>query len=156
MIVWTSFSQHLSSWFGALYLIHLSSFSASGVTQLVSGHFPLTITHRSFYIVSRKQCKNKISWISFVISNKYIFFTRRIWFLFVFQICITCCQVGRGCRIHWLLLCRGARFPQRVSWIWHKTIWCWVSSNAEVLGNAEYPFIAITPWFTLAWTGSTW
>ena len=29
------------------------------------------------------------------------------------------CPVGWGCRIHRLLLCRGVRPPQRVSWIWH-------------------------------------
>ena len=29
------------------------------------------------------------------------------------------CPVGWDCRIHRLLLCRGVRTPQRVSWIWH-------------------------------------
>ena len=27
--------------------------------------------------------------------------------------------VGWGCRLHRLLLCRGIRLPQRVSWIWY-------------------------------------
>ena len=29
------------------------------------------------------------------------------------------CPVGWGCRIHQLYLCRGVRFLQQVSWIWH-------------------------------------
>ena len=29
------------------------------------------------------------------------------------------CPVGWGCRIHRLLLCRGVRPPQWVSWLWH-------------------------------------
>ena len=29
------------------------------------------------------------------------------------------CSVDWGCRIHRLLLCRGVRPPNRVSWIWH-------------------------------------
>ena len=44
----------------------------------------------------------------------------------------------------------------RVSWIWHKAIWWWGSSNAGALGNAEYPFIAIAPKSTLAQSGSIW
>ena len=56
------------------------------------------------------------------------------------------CPVGWDCRIHWLHLCRGIRPPhQRVSWIWHKTLWWWSSSDAGALGNAEYFFIAIAP-----------
>ena len=31
----------------------------------------------------------------------------------------TNCPVSWGCRIQRLLLCRGVRLPQRVSWIWH-------------------------------------
>ena len=46
--------------------------------------------------------------------------------------------------------------PQPVSWIWHKTIWWWGSSNAGNLGNAEYPFISIATRSTLAQIGSTW
>ena len=38
------------------------------------------------------------------------------------------------CRIHRLYLCRGVRLLQRVSWIWHQTIWWWGSSNAGGLG----------------------
>ena len=34
---------------------------------------------------------------------------------------------------------------QRVSWIWHKTIWWWGSSNTRTFGNVEYSHIAITP-----------
>ena len=64
-------------------------------------------------------------------------------------------SVDWGCRIHWLYFCRGVRLPQWVSWIWHKTIWWWDSSNAGTLRNADYPFIAITLWSTLAWSGST-
>ena len=45
---------------------------------------------------------------------------------------------------------------QCVSWIWHKTIWWWSSSNAGALESIEYPFIAITSNPTLAWSGSTW
>ena len=61
-----------------------------------------------------------------------------------------------GCRIHRLHLCRGVRLLQQMSWIWHKTIWWWGSSNAGALGNAEYPFIVIAFMSTLAWSGSTW
>ena len=31
------------------------------------------------------------------------------------------CPVGWSCKIHRLLLCRGVRPTQRVSWIWHKS-----------------------------------
>ena len=41
------------------------------------------------------------------------------------------------------------------TFIWPQTIGWWGSSNARDLGNAEYPFIAITPRSTLAWSGST-
>ena len=54
--------------------------------------------------------------------------------------------VSWGCRIHQLHLCRGVRSsPQWVSWICHLTIWWWGSSNAEVLGNAEYSYV-LTCW----------
>ena len=64
--------------------------------------------------------------------------------------------VSWGCKIHRLHLCRWIRLPERVSWIWHETIWCWGSSNAGALRNAGYLFIAIAPRFTLALRGSTW
>ena len=38
----------------------------------------------------------------------------------------------------------------------HYTIWWWSSNNAWDLGNAEYPFIAITPRSTLAPSISIW
>ena len=66
------------------------------------------------------------------------------------------CPVSWDCRIHRLLLCRRVWLPWRVSWIWHKTIWWWGSSNPGGLENAEYPFIVIAPKFTLACSGSTW
>ena len=44
----------------------------------------------------------------------------------------------------------------RVSWIWHQTIWWWSSSNAEALGNVEYPFVAFTARSCLVQRGSTW
>ena len=67
------------------------------------------------------------------------------------------CPVKWGYRIHWLHLYRGVSPPPRwVSWIWHVTIWWWGSNNVGALGNAEYPFIAITPRSTLARSGSTW
>ena len=38
-----------------------------------------------------------------------------------------------------------------------QTVWWWGSSNASaLLGNVEYPFIVLTPWFTLARRGSNW
>ena len=43
--------------------------------------------------------------------------------------------VSWSCRIHRLHLCRDVRLPQRVSWIWHETIWWWGSCNAWALGN---------------------
>ena len=64
--------------------------------------------------------------------------------------------VDWGCRVYRLQLNRGIRLPQRVSWIWHETIWWWGSSNTEDLGNAEYSFIVIAPRSTLAWSGNTW
>ena len=45
-------------------------------------------------------------------------------------------------------LCRGVRYPQRVSWMWHLIIWWWRSSP-RALRNVEYLFIAITPRSTL-------
>ena len=66
-------------------------------------------------------------------------------------------SVGWDCRILRLHLYRGVRSAshQRVSWIWHYTIWRWSFSNDRALENAEYPFIAITPSSTLARSGST-
>ena len=55
------------------------------------------------------------------------------------------CSVSWGCRIYQLHLCRGVRFPQRVSWIWHYTIWWSGSSNVVALGNAEYLIISMAP-----------
>ena len=51
--------------------------------------------------------------------------------------------VSRVCWIHQLHLCWTVGIPQRVSLIWHKTIWWWLSMNAGALGNAKCPFIAI-------------
>ena len=45
--------------------------------------------------------------------------------------------------------------PQRVSWIWHWTIWCW-GSSFEALGNVEYYFTAITPRSTLTRSASAY
>ena len=82
----------------------------------------------------------------------FIFWLRYCW---IFQFSVS--LVDWGCRIHRLHLCRVVTpQPQQVSWIWHKTIWWWGSSNAGALGNVEYPFIAIAPRSTLAWSGSTW
>ena len=64
--------------------------------------------------------------------------------------------VGKGSWIYQLHLYWGVRFPQQVSWIWHQTIWRWSSSNAWVLKNDEYPFVAIASRSTLAWSGSIW
>ena len=55
------------------------------------------------------------------------------------------CPVGWGFRIHRLHICKGVRLPQRVSWIWHKAIWWWCSSNAGALGNAEYSSLLSLP-----------
>ena len=66
------------------------------------------------------------------------------------------CPAGWDCRIYRLHLCRGVRPPERVSWIWHITVWWWGSSDAGALGTAEYPFNAIAPGSTLARSGSTW
>ena len=40
--------------------------------------------------------------------------------------------VGWGCIIHRLQRRKGVRPPQWVSWLWHKTIWCWGSCNASL------------------------
>ena len=55
------------------------------------------------------------------------------------------CTDGWDYRMHRLHLCRGIRLLQRVSWIRHKTIWWWGSSNAGALGNAEYPSLPSLP-----------
>ena len=92
---------------------------------------------------------------------------RQLYFYIYICVCvcinlILLCPVGWGCRIHWLHLCRGVKKTKkknkktRVSWIWHKAIWWWGSSNAGALGNTEYPFIAVAPRSTLARLGSTW
>ena len=47
------------------------------------------------------------------------------------------CPVGWGCRIHWLLPCRGVRLPQRVFWIWQ--------SDREVLVMLELWGMRSTP-----------
>ena len=79
-------------------------------------------------------------------------------YIYIYICVCVCCPVGWGCRIHWLLLCRLVRPPppQRVSWIWHKTIWWRGFINAGSLGNAEYLFVAIDLRSTLAQSGSTW
>ena len=60
-------------------------------------------------------------------------------------------------RIHQLHLCSGVKKTKKqwLSWIWHKAIRWWGSSNAEALGKAEYSFIAIAPRSTLARSGYT-
>ena len=68
------------------------------------------------------------------------------------------CPVGWGCRIHWLHLCRCMN-P-------HPTNECTgydtkqsdgeVPVMPELLGNAEYPFIAISPRYTLVQSSNTW
>ena len=63
--------------------------------------------------------------------------------------------VGWGSRIYRLHLCRRGRLPQRMSRVWHKTIWWW-GSSLNSLANVEYPFIAIAPRSTLARSGNTW
>ena len=61
-----------------------------------------------------------------------------------------------GCPIDWSAECTDCISaeeldppPHWVSWIWHKTIWCWCSSNVGNLNNAEHPFIVIAPRPTL-------
>ena len=63
------------------------------------------------------------------------------------------CPVNWGCRLHQLHLCRGVRPPPSTSVL---DIWCWVSSNAGALGNAEHHFITIAPRSSLARSGITW
>ena len=66
------------------------------------------------------------------------------------------CSIGWNCRIYQLHLYGRVRPSNRVSYIWHLTIWRWCSSNAGALGNAEYPFIAIASRSTMTRSGSTW
>ena len=69
---------------------------------------------------------------------------------------IQTCPVTRGCRIHQLLLCRGVRpFPNECSGYDTKQSDGEVH-DTEILGNADYPFIAIIPRSILARSGSTW
>ena len=46
-----------------------------------------------------------------------------VWFSFHIHPCklfnAKSCQVGYGCRIHWLHFCRGVKFSQQESQIWH-------------------------------------
>ena len=44
--------------------------------------------------------------------------------------------------------------PNRASMIWNYTIWWWCFSNTGALGNAEFPFIAITLRPTLTLSGN--
>ena len=44
--------------------------------------------------------------------------------------------------------------PTRVFDMTLSCIWCWGSSSGA-LGNVKYSFIAITPRYTLNWSGST-
>ena len=52
-------------------------------------------------------------------------------------------------RIHWLHVCRGVRPPpQRVSKLWHYTIWWWVARNAGIWGmqiTSSLPFLPGPP-----------
>ena len=59
-------------------------------------------------------------------------------------------SVSWSCRIHRLHLSREVKLPQRVFWIWHKTIWCWGSSNAGALCNAAtgVPRLWSRPYFS--------
>ena len=88
--------------------------------------------------------------------HMHVFFLFKCVSLFTFSsgIYTETCPVGWGCRMHWLLLkCKSP--PQWVPKIWHKTIWSWCPSNAGALGNAEYLFIAVAPWYTLSRSSST-
>ena len=70
----------------------------------------------------------------------------------IFITLVICCPLGSSCRMQ-----RGKPpTPTRESWIWHYTISWWSSSDAEALGNAEHPFIAIAPRSILARNGSIW
>ena len=68
---------------------------------------------------------------------------------------ISSIPVTWGCRIHRLHLGRRIKLPQRVPWIYHKTIWS-RNSSLWVLGDVVYPFIAILPRSTLTRSSSTW
>ena len=56
------------------------------------------------------------------------------------------CPVGWGCRIHWLLLCRGVKTPLPSKCPEYDTK---QSDDAGALGIVEYPFIATA----LLWPG---
>ena len=86
---------------------------------------------------------------------------KKIQFIFVL-----CCiktpnftnPVGWGCRKHRLHLCSGVSLPQRVSWLFHETIWYWGFSNATAFGKVVETFITITlrsilPQRNRAWLG---
>ena len=67
-----------------------------------------------------------------------------------------------SCRRHRLHFCRGER-PPPMKYLLSKgvldmTLFCiwWWDSSSRAMGNVVYPFIAITPRFTLTRSGSTW
>ena len=63
--------------------------------------------------------------------------------------------VDWSCRICQLYLCRGVRYPSLIECPAYDTKTSdGMASVLEIWRNAEYPFIAITFWFTLTWNGS--
>ena len=72
----------------------------------------------------------------------------------------TYCWLGGGwgvcCGVHWLHLFRGVTPPPRVSWIWHKTIWWWSSSNAWPSRLGLWNTLHLSRWVRLLqWGGGS-
>ena len=63
----------------------------------------------------KQQHQSKLYWRQIFPHKESLVFFKNI--ILIYK--NTFCPVGWGCRIHRLLLCRGVRTSQRLSWIWH-------------------------------------
>ena len=72
---------------------------------------PLLLNDRLSESVCPWRHSESLNLIYIVIQN--LFFSSYVFY----------CPVGFDCRIPWLHYCKGVRFSQQVSWIWHEAIW---------------------------------
>ena len=152
-------SRDCAQWYYLTFLVHIWYYLVTALKILSflpsnKCNFPYSIICGPWFMSSHFISK---IWSNLHRSNQnQIFMWQMLSPFSINIILLDYCPVGWGYRIHQLFLCRGVRPPKWVTWIWHSTIWWWCSSNAGVLGNADYPFIAITPRSTLTWSSSIW
>ena len=105
---------------------------------------------------------NKNKWINKMKENE----KRKKRELLIVESNISNCPVSRGCRTHWLHLCRGVSFPQQVSW-WPYQLGlqntliaslqrCKTSPTSVLVAHSGFYFLDINPICTDQLTSSYW